>query len=84
MPEAQSKKVTISLPEDLLRFADAKAAERKTSRSAMISELLVELRASEQDALAREGYRFYADEARAFADSSSQASAEAWCDDPSR
>jgi len=80
-----SRKVTISLPEDLVVFADSKAAESGTTRSRVIGDLLAALRKQEQDALAREGYRFYSQEAEEFAMRSGPAVSEAWDDDgPSR
>ena len=83
MPHATSRKVTLSLPEDLVAFADAKAAERGTNRSRVVGDLLEALRRREQDSLASEGYRFYAAEAREFADASAKAVAEAVVDDRS-
>ena len=58
------------MPQDLLGFADAMATEYKTTRSKVISDSLREMRRREQDDLAREGYRFYADEAEEFAEMS--------------
>ena len=43
MPLA-AKKVTISLPEDLLVFADTRASELGTTRSGVIGDLLAERR----------------------------------------
>ena len=77
-----TKKVTISLPRDLLGFADTKAAELRTTRSKIISNSLREMRRREQDDLAREGYRFYAQEAEEFAEMSLQVMAEILRDDP--
>ncbi len=81
MHQATSRKVTLSLPEDLVAFADAKAGERGTTRSHLIGVLLAELRTREEDLLAKEGYRFYAQEAAEFAEMSSIAAAEALDDD---
>lgn len=80
MPVA-SRKVTVSLPEDLVHFADVKADERGTSRSELIGELLGDLRRRELDDLAREGYGFFAGESREFAESSARAVSEAIQDD---
>jgi len=72
------RKVTISLPVDLLEFADQQAIQRGLSRSRLIAEALAELKAREEAQLAAEGYRFYAEEASDFAASSQGAVAEAW------
>jgi metal-responsive CopG/Arc/MetJ family transcriptional regulator len=72
-----SRKVTISLPADLLAYADAQAERRSTSRSQVISEALAARKAAEEEALAAEGYRYYAAEASAFAEASAEAVAEA-------
>lgn len=82
MTQTAIKKVTISLPQDLLGFADAMATELRTTRSQVISDSLREMRRREQDDLAREGYRFYAREAEEFAEMSVQAMAEVLRDDP--
>jgi metal-responsive CopG/Arc/MetJ family transcriptional regulator len=71
------EKVTVSLPAELIRYADERAAALRTSRSRIISRALTAWRAQEQDALAREGYGFYAQEANEFAAASLQAVSEA-------
>jgi hypothetical protein len=71
------EKVTLSLPHELVRYADARAAELAISRSQIVGEALAERRAREQDELAREGYAFYAREAEEFATASAQAVLEA-------
>lgn len=76
MPQAATRKVTISLPEELVAFADHKASEQRTTRSDVIGRLLEEHRASELDALAREGYELYAQEANDFAEQSTIALGE--------
>jgi hypothetical protein len=58
-------------------FADDQAAHLGTSRSGVIAAILKAARDQSQDELAREGYRFYAQESREFAESVSQAAAEA-------
>ncbi len=60
-------KITISVPADLLAYADAQARRLKTSRSQIISQALAQHKADDEERLAAEGYRFYAEEARAFA-----------------
>ena len=72
-----TQKVTISLRQDLLRYADQRAEELGRSRSQIIGEALEELRAREAEALARDGYAFYAREAEEFADASLAATSEA-------
>ena len=49
MTQTATRKVTISLPQDLLGFADAMAAELKTTRSKVISDSLREMRQREQE-----------------------------------
>lgn len=71
------EKVTISLPRELVRYADARAAELGTSRSHVIGEALAERRAREEADLAREGYAFYAAESSVFATASAAAVSEA-------
>ncbi len=70
-------KITISVPADLLAYADAQARRLKTSRSQFISQALAQLKASAEARLGAEGYRFYAVEAGAFAEASAHAVAEA-------
>jgi metal-responsive CopG/Arc/MetJ family transcriptional regulator len=78
-PPAQ--KVTVSLPADLLAYADAQARRLRTSRSQFLSRVLAQLRDSEQARLAAEGYSFYAADSRDFAESSLPAVAEALDDE---
>lgn len=70
-------KITISVPLDLVKFADQQAVQLKTSRSQIISQALAEIKAREEERLAAEGYQFYALEASEFAAASAQAVAEA-------
>ena len=76
-----TQKVTISLPHDLLRYADRRAGELGGSRSQFIGHALAELRTREAEALAREGYAFYAGEAEEFAAASLAANSGALSDD---
>jgi Arc/MetJ-type ribon-helix-helix transcriptional regulator len=55
------KKVTVSLPDDLLRFADERADQVGKSRSQVVAKALEILRRVERDRLMAEGYRFYED-----------------------
>lgn len=72
----ETRKVTISLPASLLKYADRRATQMGTSRSEVISLVLAEALAREKDALAAEGYRFYGQEAQEFAEASVRAFAE--------
>ena len=71
------RKITISLPENLVEFADREAARLSISRSRVIAQALSEVKAEEEERLAAEGYRFYAQEATLFAEASAAATAEA-------
>ena len=74
---SEVEKVTVSLPRQLVRYADLRAAELGTSRSQIIGHALAELESRERDDLAREGYGFYAAESEEFAAASGKASSEA-------
>lgn len=69
-------KITVSLPQELVVYVNAKAAERQTSRSRVIAEILAEKKTADEDQLAAEGYRFYAEEASDFVAASLSAVAE--------
>ena len=73
----ESRKVTITLPQHLLEFADRLAARVNTSRSQVISQALAAAEIREQERVAAVGYRFYAGEAVEFADATSRLVAEA-------
>jgi metal-responsive CopG/Arc/MetJ family transcriptional regulator len=77
---ASVRKVTVSLPENLVEFADQEAARLELSRSALIARVLAESKARYEADLAAEGYRLYAQEASEFAEASARAVAEAWGD----
>jgi metal-responsive CopG/Arc/MetJ family transcriptional regulator len=77
-----ARKVTISLPAELVDYADHRADQIGASRSQVIGQALALLRTSEEEELAAEGYRFYSAEAEEFAASSSQAVAEALSGEP--
>ena len=70
------RKITISLPETLVEFADRQAARLSTSRSRVIADALSQVQAEEEERLAAEGYQFYAQEASEFAQASAAAVAE--------
>lgn len=67
------RKITVSLPDNLVQFADGEAARLNISRSRLIARALAEAK----ERLAAEGYRFYAQEASGFAEASAPAVAEA-------
>ena len=72
------RKITISLPDNLVEFADREAARLRISRSRVIAQALADIKAEEEARLAAEGYRFYAQETSQFAEASAAAIAEAW------
>ena len=72
------RKITISLPEALVAFADDWAKELSTSRSQVIGMALAAVKTREDEQLAAAGYRFYAQEASEFASTAHKAIAEAW------
>lgn len=78
--DATVRKLTISLPADLVEFADREAARRKISRSRLIAQALAEAEAAAKQLLAAQGYRFYAGEAVEFAAATEGAVAEVWQD----
>lgn len=71
------RKVTVSLPEHLVEFADREAARLSTSRSGLIARALLDIQEREEERLAAEGYLFYSREAEEFAEISAGAVAEA-------
>jgi hypothetical protein len=74
---APVRKATISLPVDLVDFADREAARLNISRSRLVARALSEIKAAKEERLAAEGYRFYAQEASEFAEASAGTVAEA-------
>ena len=72
------RKITISIPSSLVEFADREAARLNISRSRLITRALSEIKKSEEERLAAEGYRFYAQESEEFAQTSASAVAEAF------
>jgi metal-responsive CopG/Arc/MetJ family transcriptional regulator len=71
------RRVTVSLPANLIEFADQQASRLNISRSELIARALAESKTEYEVRLAAEGYRFYAQEASEFAESSANAVAEA-------
>ena len=74
---ASTRKITISLPSELVEFAEEQAARLKSTRSQVIGRTLAKAKAAEEENLAAEGYRYYAQESTEFADSSAKAVKEA-------
>lgn len=72
------QRVSITMPAELVRYADIQAAELNTSRSQIIVMALSSIKATQEEKLASEGYRFYSAEASEFAEASAEAAAEAW------
>lgn len=70
------RKVTISLPAALLKYADQRATRMGTSRSQVISQMVAEALAREKETIAAEGYRFYSQEGEDFAEASAKLFAE--------
>ena len=68
-------RITVSLPREAVAYADRRARAERTSRSRVIADALARARAAEE-ALAAEGYQFYAEEAMSFAQSSGGAVSE--------
>jgi metal-responsive CopG/Arc/MetJ family transcriptional regulator len=77
-----ARKVTISLPAELVDYADRRADQIGASRSQVIGQALALLMSSEEEELAAEGYRFYSAEAEELAASSTLAVAEALSGEP--
>ena len=71
------RKITISLPDNLVEFADREAARLSISRSGVIAQALSDIKTEEEERFAAEGYRFYAQEASVFAEASAAAVVEA-------
>lgn len=81
MSSITAQKVTVSLPTDLIAFADEVAIRQGISRSKFIADLIAEYKVRRQDIMAAEGYRFYAQEAENFAAASHSATVEGWGND---
>jgi len=64
---SQVARLTISLPQDMIAFADKVANERNISRSKAISTFLQEAAEQRRIAELEEGYRAMAEENRKFA-----------------
>ena len=75
------RKITISMPDDLVYFADKQAKASQTSRSQVISWLLAEAKTRTEAQLAAEGYQFYAQESIEFANATQGVVSFAWTDE---
>jgi metal-responsive CopG/Arc/MetJ family transcriptional regulator len=62
------EKMTITLPKNLISFADEVAAEEKISRSKVVSNCLRELARKRTIELMEEGYKAMAEENKEFAE----------------
>jgi metal-responsive CopG/Arc/MetJ family transcriptional regulator len=74
----RSGKVTVSLPADLIEFADEFAAQAGTSRSQAMAQALRALKRAERDRLMAEGYEFYAELDAELAEEGMAAVNETW------
>ena len=70
MDYGRVSKVTISLPQSLLKFADLLAREKSLTRSGVIADLLEKEEKARTEALMAEGYREMAEENRCLAEES--------------
>ena len=68
----RTAKLTISLPEELISFADELAEERKVSRSKVFSSCLREMAEKYRVAEMAEGYKAIAKEQKQFASMASE------------
>ena len=64
MGEHKAAKITISLPKELLDFADHLAIEQSTSRSGVFARLLEKEEAAQVQAMMAEGYHEMGEENR--------------------
>lgn len=69
-------KVTVSIPRDLLNFADHVAKEQAISRSEVFAKLLKKEEKARLDALMAEGYKEMAEENRKLAEEAFPAASE--------
>lgn len=74
------RRITISVPEELVEFADDRAGKLSVSRSKVIVMALAQAKAQSEEQLAAEGYRFYAEESNEFASATGETVAKTWSD----
>ena len=79
MTEAM-RRITVSIPQELVEFADDQADKLSVSRSRIIVMALSQVKTQSEVRLAAEGYRFYADESAEFAAAIDEAVAADWDD----
>ena len=75
---ASIQRINVSLPSDLIEYADHRASRMRLSRSQVIGQALAEARDLEQARLAAEGYRFYAGDSSEFAEDNAQAATDVY------
>ena len=68
------RKITLSLPQNLVGFTDSAAHQAAISHSQVIGQSLAEAQARNERRLAEKGYRFYARESAEFAEASARRS----------
>ncbi len=76
--QERSEKITISIPASLLATVDELARERKSSRSAIIAELVRKLAQEKLEEELREGYLANAEFAKELAEADLEAGNEVW------
>jgi len=77
---AKAEKITVSMPMDLVRYANQRAITLGISRSQVIGQAVADLRSQDQAQLAQEGYLFYATESAEFARVSLRVTSDALAD----
>ncbi|MBX7251805.1 MAG: ribbon-helix-helix domain-containing protein [Candidatus Promineofilum sp.] len=70
------RRVTVTIPDELVRYVDRHAEATRTSRSQVIGHALAAFMRAEDERLAAEGYQFFAAEAEMFAAASRTTTAE--------
>jgi len=73
---SKTEKVTVSLPADLVAFADEVASKKHTTRSKVLSECLREYAAKKKIEEMKEGYLAMAEHQREFAESAFEIAGE--------
>jgi hypothetical protein len=80
-PKISLRKVTLSLPESLVRFADQQAGQAGINRSRFFIRVLTQAMTREQRKRAAAGYLFFAEESVDFAKTSAPATREVFGND---
>jgi len=68
----KTSKLTVTLPEDLISFADRMAKKKKISRSKVVSLCIQEMAESQRIAEMAEGYQIMAKEQKQIVDAASE------------